>query len=707
MPRGSTIAVENNFVKGLLTEPTAMNFPEDAASDADNVIFSEKGEVTRRLGIDIESSGVVHELSDFSDSPDVFVEFKWDSVGGVGTTSFLVQQVGEKVKFFKVGEESISQELAPFEVNLLDYKTTTDETLISSKPCQFTFGKGFLFIAHPFVEPLSVEYLSDENDILIKTIVVEIRDFERLDDGLAIDERPTVLTNLHHYNLYNQGWDTIQPTNSGTRQVLAYWKSKRSDNPSNADVFWLFRDRDGSDVGQINVAWIDRNGYRGSTPAPNGYYIYPAWNINRSAKSGIANLPSLSSKSSRPSCIAFYAGRIFYSGISADKFADKVYFSQIIESEDQFGKCHQFNDPTSEAAFDLLDSDGGVISLPLISKIISLKAIGDALIVIGTNGVFVIRGTTNGPFKATDYTVEFISDVGGISDLSIVKIDNSLVWWNYDAIYGLSMDQVGASYQVENISKPTIQSIVDSIPPDNKMRIKGIYNKKDRVVQWLFDDRDDVSLGYNRILEFNVVSKAFYTYTISTSLSPQIVGIISISGQKSEAVEEEVVTLSGEIVTTVTGQEVVISRQRVIPNTESFKYPTLIYEDTLGFTYSDSSEYYEDWTSFGGASFDSFFVSGYRIRGELLRSFNSTPISVVLRKIDDGAIWIKGVWDYGSRITTPQSLYLQRSDIGDYLIRRVKLRGKGKSFQLRFDSEGNSPFSLIGWSTFDSGGQVP
>lgn len=710
MARGSTIVVENNFVRGLLTEPTAMNFPEDAAADADNVIFSATGEVTRRPGIDLEAEAVIHDINNLTSSPDVFVEFKWDSVGGIGTTSLLVQQIGSKIKFFFVSDLAISAGLAPFEIDLLDYKTAVSDDLIRNNTCQFTSGRGFLFIAHPFIDPLAVEYFQDTNDISVQTITVEVRDFERLDDGLEIDERPTTLSSLHKYNLYNQGWDTIQPTNDGWMQVLQYWDNRRADFPSNADVFWLFRDRDGDDVGNINTSWIDRNGYRGSTPAPNGYYIYPAWNIDRSVKSGIPNLPRLSSNNSRPSCIAFYAGRIFYSGISADKFSDKIYFSQIVESDSQFGKCHQFNDPTSEAAFDLLDSDGGVISLPLISKIISMKAVGDALVVVGTNGVFVIRGTSNNAFKATDYTVEFVSDVGGISDLSIVKVDNSLIWWNYDAIYGLSTDEAGISFQVENISKTTIQKFVDQIPPDHKKWIKGAYNKKDRVVQWLCNDQPGAPIKqYNRILELNAISKAFYPHTISTDQAPQIVGILSISGQKLSRFKNKIIALDSSVVTTLSGENVEVDEEFVLPNTESFKYATSgnIYGGNQGFTYSDSQDNYVDWESFGGSNYLSYFVSGHRIRGELLRPFQSSPIAVTLTDLPDGEILIRGIWDYGARTTMPQSLYLRGTDIGDYLVRRVKLRGKGRAFQLRFDSVDDHPFSLVGWATYDTGGQQP
>src|SRR5690606_9564666 len=115
----------------------------------------------------------------------------------------------------------------------------------------------------------------------------------------------------------------------------------------------------------------------GNTPAPKGHFIYTAWNINRTAKTGIADLPSESSGNTRPSSIVWYAGRVWYAGIDHPDYASTVYYSQIIEGNDQFGECYQRNDPTSEHIFALLDTDGGTLDLPLVGKVLSMRVVGD------------------------------------------------------------------------------------------------------------------------------------------------------------------------------------------------------------------------------------------------------------------------------------------------------------------------------------------
>lgn len=722
MPRSAALSVENNFTKGLITELSVMNFPEQAATDADNVVFSELGVATRRLGLDYELDYVLNPTAGTTEG--VFQEYTWDIQQNDEGLAFLVQQVGDQVWFFDT-QDSISGNKKAFFIDLFTYRVAGNtRAQIAGKFCQFTQGKGYLFVVHPLCEPLSISYDIDADTIDIEEIVIQIRDFEHLEDNLDIDERPATLSNLHKYNLYNQGWYTTGPwrsTSAGpvtVSNVLVGWDTSRSDFPSNADIWWVFKDS--TDAAVFSATSVLGGGVEaqnlGNTPAPNGHYIYNAWDVNRTTKTGITGLPSMTAGRARPSTAAFYAGRIFYAGIGADKYSDKIYFTQIIESPDQFGKCYQINDPTSEQSFDLLDTDGGVISIPGLSKIISLRIVGDALIILGTTGVYAVRGTDNGSFKATDYSIEYLSSVGAVSHTSVIEVDGTLMWWNLDALYALAKDQAGLGFQIQNASKMTIQSLLDDIPTENKEFVKGAFNRKDQLVYWLFSDVEGVTLSYNRILVLNILTKGFYPFTIDTSLGPKIVGIVPLLG-KGQVLSEVAVTISsGETVETIGAETVTTEEATPLPRSELFVFTTYGQLNSAGgvidasnyLTYSNMAEgNHIDWPQFnGGVDATSYFVTGYRTKGEFIRKFQTVPMSVVLGWGDNFQVSVKGIWDYGERQSSTQSLYplLHNSD---YLIRRIKIRGKGRAMQLRFDSSGSDHFEIYGWSILDTGGQVP
>lgn len=707
MTRGASQTVDSNFTRGLITEFTAMNFPENAITEGDNCVYSEQGAVTRRLGMNFENNYVTRSLASFSPSPNSFAEFKWHSVGSIGTIAFAVQQVGSGVFFFTIDQNaSLSSGKKAFAVGLTSF-ASPGSTLaqIASIPCQFTAGRGYLIVAHPLCDPFYVAYTLATDSITATKITIETRDFETLDDGLAVDERPFTLSNLHKYNLYNQGWyvDDIDTPSDDHAQVLESWDAAKDDFPSNSDVWFTFKRADGNfDPSFIQHALTN-------TPAPNGHYIYNTLNIDRTTETGFTGLPTVSAGAARPSSVAFYAGRAFYAGVAANKYADKLYFSQIIDSDSKFGKCYQKNDPTSDDVADLLDDDGGVISLPLIESVICMKVIADTLVVVATNGVYTISGTQQGPFKATDYTVTYISSIGGTKHLSVIEVDGGLMWWNTDGIYAITRDNIG-NFQVQNVSKSTIQTLFNSIPSENLPYVKGAYNKKDQLVQWLFSS-DTTGYSYDRILELNVISKAFYTYTIDTTLNPRLVGILSVGGQREVISLDNVINNALVQVQNNALQDVQVQISNFVPDSEVFKYTTagLIFGGAAGLTYSEIRDLtYVDWKSFNavGVSYLSYGISGYRIRGNLQTNFNSTPITFVAKYFETGRCLVSGIWDYGFRATSKQELYLVRPEVS-YLIRRVKFRGKGKSLQIRFESVDNNPFSLTGWSTFDTGGTNP
>src|SRR5690606_4166717 len=99
MARNVGSVIGNNLSKGLITEATGMNFPENAVTDAENVVFNPSGSVERRKGFDVEGSAVA---SSYGSEDGIIKEFLWRSVAKTGGYTFLVMQTGANIHFYEV-----------------------------------------------------------------------------------------------------------------------------------------------------------------------------------------------------------------------------------------------------------------------------------------------------------------------------------------------------------------------------------------------------------------------------------------------------------------------------------------------------------------------------------------------------------------------------------------------------------------------------
>jgi hypothetical protein len=218
MPRSTGTAVENNFIKGLITEATGLNFPENACVATENCVFNLFGQVYRRKGIDLESQA---QGIGYADSTGLVVEFLWRAVALTGTFVFLVVQLGETVSFFDMSVTGdLSSGHRTFAVDLTAFRAPGGGS-IKDKPCQFSAGSGRLFITHQSCDPIVVDYDDVTDSFSASSILVQIRDVEGVKDNLGVDDQPTTLTTTHWYNLKNQGWfqdvrvGTVTPGASG------------------------------------------------------------------------------------------------------------------------------------------------------------------------------------------------------------------------------------------------------------------------------------------------------------------------------------------------------------------------------------------------------------------------------------------------------------------------------------------------------------
>ena len=690
MARQSQVSVENNFTKGLITEATAMAFPENAVVDTDNCDYSNRGVVTRRLGIDFEESATILPLSDFTTNTilTAAVEFVWDTVSNSGSTTFLVQQIGETVAFFlNNGSSALSDNKKSFEVDLTTYKVLAYSTAqVARTPASFAAGAGFLYITHPLCEPLLVDYDVDTDTITVTEIDIQVRDMGGVDDGLAVDERTDINIPEHVYNLYNQGWDNeTGVAGVGVTHVLTAWNtygptSDLFEYPSNSDVFWQYRDVNGDfNLERVNDFWV------GNSPAPRGHFVFNAFNIDRNSKvATVANKTT----NARPSSVSFYAGRVWYSGVQDKEYGSKIYFSKIITSTNDVGKCHQANDPTSEVAYDIVADDGGEIVIAQAGNIKTIVTANNYLIVLADNGVWVVSGSDNSPFTSTNYSVTRLSDIGVVGSSGIISVEGVPVWISTDGFYTIQIGEVSQMPQVVSVTRETIQTVFDSIPKDLLVYMKGAFNQRSKRLIWLYNDTV-AGYIYNKAIVLDRTSGAFYKYSFVGV--PDVIGIVSVNGLDEEG-------RTGFVFKIVTGGPIGGS----------------IGSPSNGITYSQFVDTnHTDWASsiYGPTTFVSTFTTGYRVRGELLKKFQSNYLMVLTGDEVGGHCLVQGIWDYSNttgngRYTSSQDVYRPDSTY-NYHRAKVKIRGNGYSLQFKFTSLGNSPFSIIGWSTYESANSIP
>lgn len=707
MVRAAATSVQNNFSKGFITEATAMNYPENSVLATQNCIFRKNGEVIRRFGIDYEADFVVTDfatIAPFSSAPTPsllyntgsLVEFEWNTVNQDGNVSFVILQIGNIISFFKTSDtDEISSRLKSFTIDLTDYQVPTYSSdygqYVGALPASFASGFGYLFVAHPLCNPIYISYDSTSDTVTATAITITVRDFERLNDTLATDNRPATLSDLHKYNLWNQGWNATAKNAGGTTtNVEAYWDAQRTDIPSNADIWWLFKNS--SDV--IDATLFDTQAL-GNTPAPNGHYTYSAFDTARNTALGTSGtLPEVSSNNQRPSLTTFFAGRVWYAGVQANNFGSRIYFSKVIEGATDFGTCYQLADPTSEVDFDLLPTDGGVINIPDIAIVYRLVPVSSTLLVFASNGIWAISGP-NGTFTANDYSVSQVSSVSLSSPNSVIVAEGIPLWFSKSGIYTMAFDSTSGRETVNNITETTIQSFFNTIPSANLYYVKGCYNSIDKNVHWLINmgspSAPIENYQYDTLLVLNLTSQSFSVMVLPTD-GPFAAGMIF----PTQAAQDPLVNVIGASLV---------------------KYVTLGLigsSGSWGVTFSQfNNETYLDWETFDsvGVDAESYFIQGYQIRGELMRRFQTNWLMIIMKQEDNASCYVRGIWDYANttdsgRYTTRQQAY--RTDgTKDYSRAKMKMRGNGYSLQLEYQSETGKPFTIVGWTTADTGNNIP
>jgi len=612
-----------------------------------------------------------------------------------------------------------------------------------SNPISVASGNGVLTVVGDDFEPQYITYDSTAGTFATNTIDIKIRDFIGIDDGLAVDEQTTTLTDSHHYNLLNQGWADATP-----RGITNFF-STTGYYPTNASIraYGYY-----TDVTTGKRAWIATNIEKiesGTTPAPKGSYVISAFDRSpdRESASGITGLPT-DVERGRPTAIAAAFGRFFYSGINSDRDSDDqkspnmsgyIFFSPILTDITLSGNCYQAADPTSENVNDLVSTDGGTIQIPEANKILALVSLESSIVVVADNGAWELKGGQGG-FTATDYSIRKITERGAINKESIVRVENTVLYWNEAGIYILTPSEITGYLQPRNLTEQTIQTYYNDISDISKSRATGVYDTLNRKVRWLYNTLSgyngvNYKNSYNKELIFDFVLGAFYPHTITIptlTVNPMVCGYTHTPSYSTETQTDDVV--DGGVAVEDGGVQVQVTRSVKVGATPSVKYIvfTTASNDTTGNWRITLGEYnstnFVDWYDLDsvGVDYTSYLETGTEILGDTSRRKQAVYVVTHFKPTETGvdsngdvigssSCLIQGKWDYSNHANSgkfgtqfeayrlnrmyTQALSTSPYDYGHSVITtKHKMRGSGKALSLRIESSSGKNMHLYGWN---------
>jgi len=766
MPQQLSTAVENNFTKGLVSEYTGLNFPENAATDTDNCNYTLIGDVVRREGFNLEPNFHSNAIDRTGKAVNTY---KWNNVAGQGEQQFLVTQVGSALYFWDVDASTIA---SPLSNNLLG--TTIDvSTFVASggtfdatKECQFSDGNGYLFVYHPSCDPFYCTFTA--GTITGTPVIIQIRDFQGVTDGNAVNSRPTDISDAHLYNLVNQGWT----------QGAAWQASISSPNFTSLSV--------GSRVYTVAAGIVGVN--IGDPVTFSGY-----WTGNNQFFGTIAS-----------GNVTAYAGTQMTVNLTSLVNPGTVWFSMKINPTNHgyintwntalgnypsnadvwwtFKNTSNVFDPATQINNVTLNTGSAPKGHFLLNAFSQQRDLVSAISTID-DVVTMKRPRTGTWFQGRVWYT-------GVDDSqAMTGVANAYTWTEniYFSQIVTDVTQFGQCYQAND---PTSETLFDLLPTDGGVIViqgSGPIYKLFPIQNgmlvfaangiWFITGSQGVGFSANdyTIIKLSAIKNFSSTSYVDVQGLPYFWnedGIYSV--QPSQGGSLTVTSITYTTIDTFYSEIPLTSRKFArgdydpinyivrwiykdteasdvtnrytfnkmlsynVSNKAFFPYtvsttpatissinyvsgpggttcppPTFKHLTSFGSNLSFSDEHdtnYVDWASVTPTDYTSYLITGYKIRGQAIRKFQLQYLQVYSRV--DGAASayrIHGIWNYANSGNSGKWTSIQAANIGpsnfDVIFKRHKIRGSGYAMQFRILSTSGMPFDLIGWAAVDTTNQ--
>lgn len=529
----------------------------------------------------------------------------------------------------------------------------------------------------------------------------------------ANDLMPNTLTNEHLYNLLNQGWDGTyvrvddETCTPGTGKI-ADFKSSRSVYPSNALTWYVLKNANGA----YAPAEVTNHAF-GTSLAPRGKIILNAYTLNRGAMSTVTPIPNSPYSNHRPEDICFFAGRLWYA------LDGRILYSQIIAEDTTLAeKCYQAADPTSEDVSDPIDTDGGVMNIQQCGKILRLAPLGNGLCVFGDKGVVAILPGNATGFTPTSYYQQVVSSVGTVSKRAVISVGDAIYYWSALGIYKVGFNENG-QLVAENISFNTIHTFFKNLSPVSIQNCVAKLNSIKNDIHFMYPTHEDSPKQLDAVLKYNVITNTWTPRDVPlTELSsPFIVDAVEIRNPINTE-PKAIVESEGD---TVLADGVVVEIKKKDEDYIGFDSLSYLTVDgnSMCVTFANCTNIeHKDWTvgdvKSNGYDYKSYLITHPIVFQDIYLNKQSPYITTTYRRSEEGALFKSGCfmsarWNWAFSASaynwdSKQQTYRlpvdqvyrpkEFDEYREFVMTKTRVRGSGKSLQLRFESDGNKDFRL-------------
>lgn len=373
--------------------------------------------------------------------------------------------------------------------------------------------------------------------------------------------------------------------------------------------------------------------------------------------------------------VAFYAGRVFYAGCQPDTrkdLAGRVYYSQIIKTAANASKAYQANDPSAKDINDLLDTDGGYITINNLGVVHAMVPFRQSLIVIATNGCWEI-GVGESIFTPKGYSVRQLTERGSKYRNGIMTIDGRPCYWSSQGLEVITESEITSFPTVQSLTDETIKSFVQQDIVAGS--VSCTYDNVDNRAYWSFQLVGDTK---TTVLVFDLRLGAFYTWSIDNN-GYHVRSIDHFDNDTDERL-----------------RLVVQSK----PSASLWQLDLHSQDHATG-----NTDYLNSTTEI---QFSAFIEAGYELNGDAMRKKQAIKVGTFCERDANSSLFARGKYEWSNNSVSGKWNNLQQAyrDAGEghsVSVSRLRMRGSGRAFRIRYESDGTAPFKLYGWSIFYTG----